>query len=180
MHAGEYLCIARNAAGSSSYSTVLNVNGTNWFRRLTVMLYLCFKFCFLSFPVPPQIPPFEFSDNPINSGDTASITCTVSKGDFPINITWTLNGRLASKIDGISIFRSNKKISQLNIESVQAEHAGDYTCIARNAAGSTSYSTSLQVNGISLVLLDIYTRNSFLVSPLFVFSPTTRYPLRIH
>lgn len=85
----------------------------------------------------------------MNSGDATSLTCSVTKGDFPIDFTWTLNGRRIGDDDNISILRTNKRISQLSIDYVQAEHAGEYTCIAHNKAGNASHSASLQVNGTS-------------------------------
>lgn len=41
----------------------------------------------------------------------------------------------------------NKKVNTLSIESVGAEHAGTYVCIAKNKAGESSYATVLNVNG---------------------------------
>lgn len=78
----------------------------------------------------------------------ATVTCAVSKGDFPINITWTLNGRPVEEIEGISALRTNKRISQLSVDDVKENHAGIYDCAATNPAGSVSHSANLQVNGI--------------------------------
>lgn len=74
--------------------------------------------------------------------------CLVNKGDFPIEISWTLNDRPTSNIIGLTITNANKRSSQLNIESVQANHAGEYVCIAKNFAGIAKYSAHLHVNGI--------------------------------
>lgn len=131
-HAGNYTCLATNKAGTSRHHTLLIVNGINVIR------------CFL---VPPQIIPFEFLDDPINSGDMSSVTCTVSKGDLPIDITWTLNGNNIKQYAGISIVRTSKRISQLSIDSASAEHSGEYICIAKNAAGVVRHSATLHVNG---------------------------------
>lgn len=76
-----------------------------------------------------------------------SLFCTVNKGDFPIEITWKLNNHSIESYQGISILRTNKRISQLSIDSVQAEHAGEYTCVAKNPAGITHQSAVLHVNG---------------------------------
>lgn len=77
----------------------------------------------------------------------SSLTCTVNKGDFPIEISWFLNNVSTSTIQGITTLRTNKRISQLSIDSVQAEHAGEFTCVAKNRAGMATYSTILHVNG---------------------------------
>lgn len=95
----------------------------------------------------PQIVPFDFGDEAINSGDVTSLTCTVSKGDLPVTISWMLNNRSISDGDGISMTQVNKKISMLSIDSVQAYNIGEYTCVATNIAGTSSYSTYLHVNG---------------------------------
>lgn len=97
--------------------------------------------------VPPHVAPLEFSDNPINSDEMVSVSCIVAKGDFPIDIIWLLNGQVIENFPGISIVKTNKRISQLNIDSVQAEHAGEYTCLSKNSAGATSSATVLHVNG---------------------------------
>lgn len=72
-------------------------------------------------------------------------SCLV-KGDFPLNIFWTLNGQAIQNINGITLLNS-KRSSQLNIENVNFEHAGEYKCTVKNKAGESSYSTVLNVNG---------------------------------
>jgi hypothetical protein len=76
------------------------------------------------------------------------LTCSINKGDLPINITWFHNNVTIKSDEAVSVIRVNKKISTLSIESVQAEHIGEYTCLAKNRAGATTYSTFLHVNGI--------------------------------
>ncbi|KAJ8967482.1 hypothetical protein NQ314_002796 [Rhamnusium bicolor] len=122
VNAGEYKCIARNSAGQAESATYLYVN------------------------VPPQIIPFDFGEETVNSDDMVSVTCTVSKGDFPIDIYWTLNNITMNKIDGASVLRTNKRISQLSIDSVQDFHSGEYICHAKNSAGIAMHSAFLHVN----------------------------------
>ncbi|KAK0078988.1 hypothetical protein PV325_001869 [Microctonus aethiopoides] len=122
-HAGEYTCSASNAAGGISYSAALTVN------------------------VAPQIAPFVMGDEPANWGDTVTATCTVIKGDRPIDIEWALNGEPISSHNYPDItIGTGKSVSLLTIDGVTASHAGDYTCTASNTAGGTSYSASLVVN----------------------------------
>lgn len=101
----------------------------------------------MHFVVAPQILPFDFGEETVNSGDMASLTCSVHKGDLPLDIFWLHNNKDISPETAISLFRTNNKISTLSIDSVQEQHAGSYTCIARNAAGTSSFSTWLHVNG---------------------------------
>lgn len=137
IHAGNYTCLAKNKAGNARFVTQLLVNG----------IFL-FNFFFLPFlPVPPQITHFDFGSDPINSGDMVSVFCIVNKGDFPLGIQWTLNGRSVDEIDGITVLRTSKRITQLNIESVQAEHSGKFVCSAENPAGKIENSAYLRVNG---------------------------------
>lgn len=95
----------------------------------------------------PQIVPFNFGEDEINAMDMVSASCTVNKGDIPLKITWTRNNHLVFSNDGISISRTNQRISILSIESVRDRHSGNYTCIAENSAGAVNYTTPLFVNG---------------------------------
>ncbi|KAF7411847.1 hypothetical protein HZH66_000743 [Vespula vulgaris] len=128
-HAGEYSCVASNLVGSVTRSAVLSVN------------------------VAPQIAPISFGEEPVNAGDLVSVQCVVTKGDSPLEITWTFDGRPINhdRMDVI-VSDSGKRVKQLTIESVAARHAGEYTCVASNAAGSTSHSAKLDVNVIPKLL----------------------------
>lgn len=77
-----------------------------------------------------------------------NVFCTVNKGDIPIGIKWTFNGKVVDKIQGITITRTSKRITQLSIDSVQDIHRGEYVCAAKNKAGVAKYSAFLHVNGI--------------------------------
>lgn len=101
------------------------------------------------FTVPPQVAPVTIGDEPANWGEQVSATCNVLKGDNPIEITWTLNNRTINSetYPDITISTNGKKISFLVIDSVSAHHAGEYSCIASNLAGSSSRSAILAVNG---------------------------------
>lgn len=79
--------------------------------------------------------------------DMVSASCTVSKGDLPMEIRWLHNGQRPISNNGISISRTNQRISILSIESAQDYHSGNYSCVAENAAGSVNYTASLWVNG---------------------------------
>ena len=80
-------------------------------------------------------------------------TCTITKGDQPIKIWWTLKEDGMSDSynlttnDGIVITRNSKKVSILTIEAVKARHRGNYSCFAQNKAGVAQHSAFLSVNG---------------------------------
>ncbi|XP_034950741.1 Down syndrome cell adhesion molecule-like protein Dscam2 isoform X7 [Chelonus insularis] len=119
-----YTCVARNAQGYSARGTL----------EVQVM-------------VTPQIAPFSMSDGPANWGDMISATCSIVKGDFPVEIQWRHNGNpIDANNPDIAITRINKHMSAISIESVAARHAGEYTCSATNRAGNVSHSTTLAVN----------------------------------
>ncbi|XP_043581144.1 Down syndrome cell adhesion molecule-like protein Dscam2 isoform X35 [Bombus pyrosoma] len=128
-----YTCVARNALGYSARGTL----------EVQVM-------------VGPQLAPFTFGDEAANAGDMATVQCAVIKGDLPVKIVWSLNGRSidVGRVSGdhsydipdIVVTRSSKRISTLTIDSVAARHAGDYSCTAINAAGSATHTSVLSVN----------------------------------
>jgi Immunoglobulin I-set domain/Immunoglobulin domain len=97
--------------------------------------------------------PFSFGDESINAGDLISVQCAVTKGDTLISMSWLFNGTEISSTEDILISKNSKKVSALTIESVRASHMGEYTCIAKNAAGTSNFSTNLHINGHCLTLL---------------------------
>jgi hypothetical protein len=87
----------------------------------------------------------------------ASVQCAVSKGDSPLKISWLFEGNPIdkSKTD-VVMLDIGKHAKQLMIESVEANHAGLYTCTAENLAGSTFRSAVLAVNGTHFFALIHY------------------------
>jgi len=102
----------------------------------------------LSHSVLPYIIPFSF-DGEANSGDNAQLTCHVSKGDRPLQISWSFHGRELSSHMGLTTTKIGDSISVLVIASVTAGHSGNYTCTARNPAGVANHTATLQVNGMA-------------------------------
>lgn len=105
--------------------------------------------------VPPQIIPFDFGEESVNEGEGVSLQCTVSKGDYPLNITWALNDRPISSTDGIVITRASKRVSTLSIDYVTEHHGGNYTCIASNRGASSTHAAFLAINGIFMLKLQV-------------------------
>lgn len=78
----------------------------------------------------------------------AAVQCAVIKGDLPIEIVWMFGDQpIYMPQRDIIISDSGNRLKQLTIEAVAARHAGEYTCIASNAAGSVSRTAVLNVNG---------------------------------
>lgn len=163
-HVGDYTCVASNKAGSTARTTQLSVNGISSchneyygiFLPMTRMRnpkYTSSIFLnHLNFTVPPQIAPFIIGEEPANWGEQVSVTCSILKGDHPMEIRWTHNNQEINPTSypDISITKNGKKVSLLLIDSVTARHAGEYTCVASNSAGSRSHSAFLAVNGTFL------------------------------
>lgn len=121
--------------------------------------------------VPPQISPFDFDEEPINSGDVVSLACSVNKGDLPLNISWEFNGTSLRDLYGVTTNMVNKRLSTLSIESVQADNAGEYKCISKNLAGYAEHAAYLYVNGT-------YVCSSYII--VFImhnFSPNPHCPI---
>lgn len=83
----------------------------------------------------------------MNQDEPVSISCTISGGDLPIHVSWKLNGGEIESWHEIVTETRGKRINVLMIESLKAKHAGNYSCIAENSAGSTEHSSELIVNG---------------------------------
>ncbi|KRF98075.1 uncharacterized protein Dwil_GK22019, isoform AL [Drosophila willistoni] len=118
-----YTCVAKNQEGYSARGSL----------EVQVM-------------VPPKITPFDFGDEPANVEDSVSVTCLISNGDLPIDIEWLFNDYGISSYSGINVVKGGKRNSMLSIDSVQARHAGKYSCRAKNHAAAVIYTTELIVN----------------------------------
>lgn len=84
--------------------------------------------------------------------------CQIQKGDRPLKIHWSFERFPDDMVFGSEqpVMRTNRvssKSSILTIPNATPAHTGTYTCTASNAAGSTSYSTNLTVNGIERITL---------------------------
>lgn len=73
----------------------------------------------------------------------------MNKGDLPANFSWSLNGRKIPQNNkfGIVIMSMSRKMSILNIDSVNGTHRGTYVCHVENFAGQVNHSSTLEVNG---------------------------------
>lgn len=101
-----------------------------------------------------MILPFTFGDDEFNLNDAVSAVCTITKGDQPLIIWWTVieaddpnaKEKNLTTSDEIEI-RNNKRSSMLSIDSVKARHRGNFSCHAKNKAGYTSITAQLAING---------------------------------
>lgn len=107
----------------------------------------------------PYITPFGF-EGKANSGDSVQLACYVAKGDTPLSILWSFQGKDSSTVDGVTTTKIGDRTSLLTIASVVAGHGGEYTCTARNAGGLANHSAVLLVNGIVHFMLSVCTIRS--------------------
>lgn len=101
--------------------------------------------------VAPHIMPFEI-DESVFSGESVQLTCHVTKGDSPLEISWSFQGWEMSSHLGITTTKVGEKTSLLSISSIMGSHSGNYTCTAKNPAGANSYTTTLRVIGTITLL----------------------------
>lgn len=72
---------------------------------------------------------------------------TSTRRRFSSSNNWLLNSYEIVGNDGITIESFGRRSSVLTIDPAQANHAGNYTCQAKNYAGSTNHTTELLVYG---------------------------------
>ena len=75
------------------------------------------------------------------------IFCTVTQGDEPLSIKWSLQGDIVSSEPELTTTALGTRTSMLTIQSVGYRHSGTYTCSASNKAGTRSQGVELRVNG---------------------------------
>ena len=97
--------------------------------------------------MPPKINPFHSTILSLNVGDRASITCSVIKGDTPLNVKWLKNGVLIDPSQRIVVTQVDQYNSILVIEHLSASHSGNYSCVVSNPAAEVESTQALLVNG---------------------------------
>ena len=84
------------------------------------------------------------------------MTCTIAKGDSPIDIFWqkdgtTISSQTASVKEGgggsTKVIAFDDFNSMLTIEDLDVHHMGNYSCLASNAAGTAIHYQMIHVNG---------------------------------
>ena len=96
--------------------------------------------------------PLSFGADILNEYDFAQASCVVRKGDQPMKISWSFQSADITSDTGIIITPLGTKASMLSISSVDHKHRGNYTCTAKNKAGSSRQTVELRVNG-NLILI---------------------------
>ncbi|XP_030621020.1 hemicentin-1 [Chanos chanos] len=117
-HSGDYKCVAANEAGSAERKTRLKVN------------------------VPPEI---QDDGQPVNLTVTLKQPLILGCDAFGIptpTITWTKDSRPVLETPGVYL-QNGKRL--LRIYRVQNEHAGQFSCIAKNSAGEARRDYTIHV-----------------------------------
>ena len=86
-------------------------------------------------PAPPQISPFKVLED-LSEGKRVSLVCSVTSGTAPISFTWLKDGSPVGTLSGVKLVHFDDFQDQLQIESLDANHMGNYSCNAKNAYGS--------------------------------------------
>ncbi|XP_031836496.1 Down syndrome cell adhesion molecule 2 isoform X5 [Nomia melanderi] len=120
--AGVYTCSARNKQGHSA-------------RRSGDVAVI----------VPPKISPFT-ADRDLHLGERTTLTCSVTRGDLPLSISWLKDGRSMGLSERVSVTNVDQYNSILMIESLSPDHNGNYSCVARNLAAEVSHTQRLVVH----------------------------------
>ncbi|XP_076265889.1 Down syndrome cell adhesion molecule 1 isoform X21 [Rhynchophorus ferrugineus] len=117
-----YVCVAKNSQGYNARGSL----------EVQVM-------------VAPRLQSFTYGDEPLSMGQSTTVNCNLAYGDLPVTFSWMLNGNPVGDIDGINVGAFGRKTSFLSIDSLTEAHAGNYTCVASNMAGISSFTAELLV-----------------------------------
>ena len=85
------------------------------------------------------------------AGMRAQASCVIQEGDRPLKMAWQKNGQpLDIEKGSVWISQIDTLSSILVIERAEAKHSGNYSCLATNAAKTSSTTAELIVSGRSL------------------------------
>lgn len=90
-----------------------------------------------------EIQPFQFPHH-IKSGDKASATCMVMRGQSSVSYRWYKNGKLIEDSSHVKI-RTLPDMSTLVVAPVTEDSAGNYTCVVQTQTSSGNFSAVLTV-----------------------------------
>ncbi|XP_024945332.1 Down syndrome cell adhesion molecule-like protein Dscam2 isoform X13 [Cephus cinctus] len=111
--------------------------------RRMIIMYSCIGFIVIS--VPPKISPFT-ADRDLHLGERTTLTCSVTRGDLPLSISWLKDGRSMGPSERVTVTNVDQFNSILMIESLSPDHNGNYSCVARNLAAEVSHTQRLVVH----------------------------------
>ena len=77
----------------------------------------------------------------------AQATCLVQEGDQPVTLTWQKDGQPFDPRLDIRTSLIDAYTTMMTIDSATAAHSGNYTCVATNAARTTTSTGRLTVSG---------------------------------
>jgi hypothetical protein len=93
--------------------------------------------------VPPTVS--VSSENPVKALDSSVVIMCSADGNPQPTLTWSRGGQpLISSPQGVRI---SSKGTRLDIPRLEEAHVGEYTCSARNEAGSADASIHVDVIG---------------------------------
>ncbi|KAK9876828.1 hypothetical protein WA026_015065 [Henosepilachna vigintioctopunctata] len=99
---------------------------------------------------------YSFIEQTLQPGPAVSLKCSASGNPTP-EISWSLDGfQLPSHgrfVIGQYVTVHGDVISHVNISHVMVEDGGEYTCTAKNRAGTSSHSARLNVYGMPYIRL---------------------------
>ena len=105
--------------------------------------------------VAPVVEQFVFPKN-LTRGKRLRVICTVTEGDLPIDVQWKFDGLpiLTSGGGGgggssrqVTVRRIDQYTSLLAISILDTNHAGNYSCVARNKVAEHVRSAVLTIRG---------------------------------
>ncbi|KAH8029781.1 hypothetical protein HPB51_004786 [Rhipicephalus microplus] len=94
---------------------------------------------------PPVLQEFSFAKNSFMGG-TAVVPCVAISGTRPMGFTWFHDGvPVSSGGGGATVSNVAGNVAMLTIERVSPASVGNYTCVARNVAGTAAVWATLYV-----------------------------------
>ncbi|KAG1650320.1 Down syndrome cell adhesion molecule-like protein Dscam2 [Nymphon striatum] len=103
------------------------------------------KKVFLNVIKKPEISPLAVPPKIMKAHSSYSIVCNIMSGDQPIKLYWLKDNKDISLVQKVYV-TNTKRYSLLQIQEMDAEHSGVYSCVAENDAGKSVESVEIQIS----------------------------------
>lgn len=111
---------------------------------VALVLFLIFVLDRVSASEAPQIAPMKDPED-LEEGQRLAIMCAVRKGSLPLSFSWRRNNIPVAMSDDVKILHNDDYQEALQIEKLNANHVGNFSCSVKNLYGTDKATVQIKL-----------------------------------